>query len=90
MATNKNTDSVQSASGHFAIPKKNFLFILAGLGLMVLGYILMAGGGSDNPSEFNPAIFSFRRIVLAPIIIVAGIAVEIIAIMKVCKSKEDK
>ncbi len=80
----------QAAEERFAIPKRNFIYILAGLGIMVIGYILMAGGGSDNMNVFNPAIFSFRRIVLAPVVIVAGIAVEIIAIMKVCKCKEVK
>lgn len=65
----------------FAIPYKNILFIIAGFAVMVLGYIFMSGGGSDNPNEFNPAMFSFRRIVLAPVLILIGIVMEIVAIM---------
>ena len=65
----------------FAIPKKNILYIIIGLIIMVLGYILMIGGGTDDPNIFNDEMFSFRRIVLAPVVILIGIIVEIIAIM---------
>lgn len=71
--------------GGFAISRKSFLLILAGFLIMVLGYVLMAGGGSAEPSEFNPEIFSPRRVTLAPIVVIAGIVVEIVAIMKVFK-----
>ena len=71
----------------FAIPKKNILYIIAGFAIMVLGYILMSGGGSDDPNVFNHEMFSFRRITLAPVVILIGIAVEIWAIMHVGKSK---
>lgn len=73
---------------NFAIPMRNFYYVLIGLGVMVLGYILMTGGGSDDPTRFNPAIFSFRRIVLAPIVIIAGIVLEIVAIMRIGKIKK--
>lgn len=72
----------------FAIPKKNVVYIIAGFAVMVLGYVLMAGGGSDNPDVFNMEMFSFRRIVLAPIVILVGMAMEIWAIMHVGKSKD--
>ncbi len=65
----------------FAIPRKNILYIAAGFAVMVLGYILMSGGGSENPDEFNDQMFSFRRTVLAPIVILAGMVLEIVAIM---------
>ena len=52
---------------------------------MVSGYILMTGGGSDNPEVFNYAMFDFRRMVAAPIVIILGIVIEIVAIMKVFK-----
>lgn len=71
----------------FAMPKKNILYIIAGFAVMLVGYALMAGGGSDDPNVFNEEMFSFRRIVLAPIVIIAGIIVEIWAIMHVGKSK---
>lgn len=70
-------------------PKGVKLFII-GLLVMVLGYVLMTGGGSDDPNVFNYAMFDFRRIVLAPVVILAGIAIEIVAIMKTSKNKEDK
>ena len=73
----------------FAMPKKNILYIIAGFVVMLVGYALMAGGGSDDPNVFNEEMFSFRRIVLAPIVIIAGIIVEIWAIMHVGKSKEE-
>ncbi len=71
----------------FAIPKKNILYIIAGFAIMVLGYILMSGGGSDDPNVFNYEMFSFRRITLAPVVILIGMVVEIWAIMHVGKSK---
>lgn len=66
----------------FALPKKNFFLILIGLGIMVLGYILLSGGGSDDLNVFNYDMFSFRRLVVAPLLILAGFGFEIYAIMK--------
>jgi len=69
-------------SGKFAIPQKNLRLVLIGVGLMLFGYILMIGGGTDDPNIFTgEAMFSFRRIVISPIFILAGIVVEIVAIM---------
>lgn len=62
--------------------KENYRLIIIGVIMVVLGYILMIGGGSDDPNVFNPEIFSFRRIVLSPIIIVAGFLVITYGIMK--------
>ena len=58
-------------------------FLLIGLIVMVSGYILMTGGGSDDPEVFNYAMFDFRRMVAAPIVIILGIVIEVVAIMKV-------
>ena len=55
--------------------------LLVGLLVMVSGYILMSGGGSDDPQVFNYAMFNSIRLVIAPIVIVLGIIIEIIAIM---------
>ncbi len=75
-------------SGKFAIPFKNLVYILAGLALMIIGYALMTGGGTTDPDIFpKEEMFSFRRIVLAPVIILAGFVVEIFAIMHKPKSK---
>ncbi len=69
-------------TGDFAFGKENYRLMLIGLALIALGFILMIGGGSKDPSQFNPDIFSFRRITLAPILVLAGYVVEIFAIMK--------
>ncbi len=59
----------------------NYILMGAGLVLLAIGYILLAGGGSDNPNEFNPAMFDTRRLYVAPIMIVVGFVVEILAIL---------
>ncbi|HBG24406.1 MAG: hypothetical protein A2X17_05540 [Bacteroidetes bacterium GWF2_41_61] len=75
-------------SGKFAIPYKNLVYILAGLTLMIIGYTLMTGGGTTDPDIFpKEEMFSFRRVVLAPVLILAGFVVEIFAIMHKPKSK---
>lgn len=80
---------LESKENNFAVPKKNVAWILLGFGIMVLGFILLAGGGSSDPDVFSPAIFSARRLVVAPIVIVVGIIVIIAAIMRKGKEKED-
>ena len=72
----------------FAVPKKNILYIIAGFAIMVLGYVLMSGGGSDDPNVFNEEMFSVRRITVAPVVILIGIVVEIWAIVHIGKSKK--
>lgn len=66
----------------------NYKLMLIGLGIIILGLILMSGGGSDDPNVFNEAMFNFRRITLAPILVLAGFGFEIYAIMKKPKNKE--
>jgi len=66
------------------------MFMLIGLGFIVLGYILMAGGGSDDPNVFNPEIYSWRRIRLAPALVLFGLAIEVYAILLNPNSKKDK
>lgn len=66
----------------FGIAKGNYKIFLAGVVLIVLGYLLMMGGGSDDPNVFNPEIFSFRRITLAPLVCLAGFATIMVAIMR--------
>ncbi len=74
---------VKSANvGEFAFGKENYRLMLVGLAFIVAGFLLMVGGGSTDPNVFNPEIFSFRRITLAPILILAGYVIEIFAIMK--------
>lgn len=61
---------------------KNYVLLLAGLCVIILGFALMTGGGSSSPDEFDYAMFSWRRITLAPILVVGGFAFEIYAILK--------
>ena len=68
--------------GKFAIGKQNYKLLLIGFGIIVFGFLLMIGGGSKDPNVFNGDIFSFRRITLAPIIVLFGFIFEIYAIMK--------
>ena len=66
----------------FAFGKINYTIMLVGIGLILLGFILMAGGGSKDPNVFNEDIFSFRRITIAPLLVLAGFVLEIYAIVK--------
>lgn len=71
-----------SNDNKMTLSRKNYALMAIGLGIIILGMVLMAGGGSDDPEVFNYDMFSWRRITLAPIIIIAGFAFEIYAIMK--------
>jgi hypothetical protein len=64
-----------------AFTRMNYMMLIGGIGLITLGYLLMIGGGSDDPNVFNPAIFDFRRITLAPMVCLAGFVVILVAIM---------
>lgn len=70
------------------ITPKGLKYLLVGLIVMVAGYVLMMGGGSDDPQVFNWAMFDFRRMVAAPIVIILGIVIEVVAIMGMFKGKE--
>ena len=64
-----------------AISRKGFRLLIAGLLVMAAGYILMMGGLSPDPNVFNYGMFDFRRLVAAPLVIIAGIVIEVVAIM---------
>ena len=74
--------------------EKNYFFMAVGLAVITLGFILMSGGGSDNPAVFDTSVFSFRRIHLAPGLVLLGFAIEIYAILlnpdKESLKKKDK
>ncbi len=71
----------QRPKSEFIFQKRNYLWMFIGLGCMALGFILMSGGGSDDPNVFNPDIYSFRRIRLAPTLVLIGLGIEIYAIL---------
>ena len=69
------------AKDEFIFRKKNYKFMFIGLTCIALGFILMSGGGSDDPNVFNPEIFNFRRIRLAPTLVLIGFGIQIYAIL---------
>ncbi|MBR5643719.1 MAG: DUF3098 domain-containing protein [Salinivirgaceae bacterium] len=71
----------------FALHPSNYKFIWIGIAIVVFGFILMAGGRSDDPQVFNEGMFSVRRIVIAPVVVLVGFLFEIYAIMR--KPKTD-
>lgn len=66
----------------FALGKHNYKLMAIGFGIIVIGFLLMLGGKTDDPAQFNEKIFSFRRITLAPVIVLIGFIFEIWAIMR--------
>ena len=72
----------------YRFSKFNNKLLLIGLGFLVAGFLLMIGGGTDDPKVFSPAIFDFQRLTLAPILLTIGYMVEIYAIMYVPKDKK--
>jgi len=74
---NENKDKL-----NFALGPENYKLLAIGFVIIVAGFLLMLGGKSDNPAEFSEEIFSFRRITLAPLVVLAGFIFEIWAIMK--------
>lgn len=67
---------------NFAISRKGIKIVLLGVLVIIAGLILLTGGGSDDPMVFNYAMFDFRRLVAAPLVIVAGLVIVGVAIMK--------
>jgi hypothetical protein len=78
MGEKKRKESIKS---QFVFERKNYKFMLIGIAVIVLGFILMTGGGSDDPTIFNPEIYSWRRIRLAPALILIGFGIEVYAIL---------
>ncbi|MFN8246698.1 MAG: DUF3098 domain-containing protein [Ferruginibacter sp.] len=81
-------DKNNTAGNNSLFGKQNYLLMLAGLAVLALGFFLMAGGKSSDPNQFNAnEVYSATRITIAPILIMAGFVIEIIAIMR--KPKQD-
>lgn len=76
--------------GKMAITPKGIKFLIIGLIVMISGYILMVGGASEDSEVFSYAIFDFQRLVAAPIVIILGLIIEVIAIMKVFNFKKEE
>ncbi|WP_294596576.1 DUF3098 domain-containing protein [uncultured Rikenella sp.] len=86
----KQTPAHRPATGAtMPFNRRNYILMLAGIGAIILGFILLSGGASDNPAaEFNHDMFIFRRLYLAPLLLLAGFLFEIYAIMYRPKTKE--
>ena len=78
---NKKTEQ-DNKENKMPFGRDNYLWVLIGIAFLLVGFLLMIGGGSDDPDVFNEAIFSFRRLTLAPILVLIGFGLEIYAIMK--------
>lgn len=73
----------------YGIARENYIILIAGITLIIVGYLLMIGGGSDDPNKFNPEIFSTRRITVAPVVCIIGFAVVAISIMRRPKKAQE-
>ena len=65
----------------FAFGRRNYKFMFIGIAIIAVGFLLMSGGGSDDPNVFNEEIYNFRRIRLAPALVIIGFAIEVYAIL---------
>lgn len=74
--------SIPSDPSGFTFGRSNYKLLLTGLAFIAVGFLLMIGGGSDDPNVFSDDIFNFRRLTLAPILVMAGYVIGIFAIMK--------
>ncbi|MCH1576445.1 MAG: DUF3098 domain-containing protein [Flavobacteriales bacterium] len=79
MSTSTNLHEGRNA---FPFERRNYLFFLMGIALLVVGYLLMSGGGVEDPNEFSEAIFSARRITVAPLTVMAGYGIIFYSILK--------
>ena len=83
-------ETLDSSKFGFAFSRQNYMLLLIGFVIIVFGFILMIGGGTSDPNVFNAdEIFSTRRIVIAPLVVLAGFIFEIFAIMKKPKQIEE-
>lgn len=80
MKKNQNR-TTQNANTEFIFQKKNYMFMFIGIACIALGFILMSGGGSNDPNVFNEEIYNFRRIRLAPTLVLIGLGIEVYAIL---------
>lgn len=77
----KNKQKKEPSTQEFIFRKQNYIIMFVGLFFIALGFILMSGGGSDDPNVFNPDIYGFRRIRLAPTLVLLGFGIEVCAIL---------
>ena len=81
MGKKQNNSNERVTKPEFIFQKKNYMFMFIGIAFIALGFILMSGGGSDDPNVFNEEIYNFRRIRLAPTLVLIGLGIEVYAIL---------
>lgn len=81
----KEIDNKETEKRDFVFGKENCIIMVVGLVVLAIGYILLSGGGSNDPDQFSEALFNSRRMLWAPIFIVGGLVIEVYAIMKKAK-----
>jgi len=91
MATINKTKSIKSEEikEEFVLSRNNYILLATGFLVIVIGYFLISGGKTEDPTIFNPEVYSFRRITLAPIVIFIGFVIETVAIMWKFPKKEN-
>jgi len=77
----KNRTDQKPPGKEFIFKRKNYRFLFIGIAFIILGFVLMSGGGTDDPNVFNPEIYNFRRIRLAPTLVLIGLGIQIYAIL---------
>lgn len=87
--TYKSSFKEKKPQFQFAFSRDNYMWMIIGVIVLALGYILLIGGGSKDPDVFNDSLFNARRLVISPILIVAGLVIEVYAIMKKSKKEGD-
>jgi len=87
MSTKKPKTKGNIGDPLFVFNKENYILVIAGLVVLTAGFLLLIGGGSDNPKVFNFALFNFQRLTLAPILILIGYIIEMFAILKRPKAR---
>jgi len=81
MSKKINNKQGENPKQEFIFQKRNYLYMFVGLAFITLGFVLMSGGGTDDPNVFNPEIYNFRRIRLAPTLVLIGLGIEVYAIL---------
>lgn len=75
-------DKTNNEEKQMPFTRENYKWVIIGLVVLLIGFLLMIGGGSNDPDVFNERMFNFRRLTLAPVLVLAGFGIEFYAIMK--------
>lgn len=83
----KQEENIDIDRSRFPVPASGYKWLVVGVVLIIIGFLLMSGGRSDDPNVFSETLFSFRRITLAPIVVISGFVVVAVGIMRRPKNK---